>query len=107
MQFIFGISHKFSNNVNLLTSGGAKVALAPRSRCGRYHKSPNDTTLQLCTPKWDLEQFFHPPLQAANYINANISGVLSCLYVLSCAVGIWTKNETTAMNPVWFFYSFF
>ncbi len=33
-------------------------------------------TLQLCTPKRELEQFFHPPLLAANYINANISGVL-------------------------------
>ncbi len=57
-------------------SGGTEVALAPRSRGGYYHKSPNDATLQLCTPKRELEQFFHPPLLAANYINTNISGVL-------------------------------
>ncbi len=55
-------------------SHGARQALAPRSRGGHYHKSPNDATLQLCTPKRELEQFFHPPLLAANYINANISG---------------------------------
>ncbi len=63
---------------------------APRTnslqiRGGRYDKSPNDFTLQLFTPKRELEQFFHPPLLAANYIkefffffyyiNANISGV--------------------------------
>ncbi len=39
-------------------------------------QKPNDATLQLCTPKRELEQFFNPPLLAANYINANISGVL-------------------------------
>ncbi len=45
-------------------------------RSGCYHKSPNDATLQLCAPKRELEPFFHPPLLAANYINANICGVL-------------------------------
>ncbi len=39
------------------------------SRGGCYHKSPNDATLQLYTPKRELEQFFHPPVLAANYIN--------------------------------------
>ncbi len=57
-------------------SGGTEVTPALRSRGRYYHKSPNDATLQLCTPKRELEQFFHPPLLAANYINANISGVL-------------------------------
>ncbi len=57
-------------------SGGTEVTPALRSRGGHYHKSPNDATLQLCTPKRELEQFVHPPLLAANYINANISGVL-------------------------------
>ncbi len=52
--------------------GDARDAVLGRT----LHKSPNDATLQLCTPKRELEQFFHPPLLAANYINANISGVL-------------------------------
>ncbi len=59
-------------------SGGTEVTPALWSRGGHCHKSPNDATLQLCTPKRELEQFFHPPLLAANYINANISGVLLC-----------------------------
>ncbi len=56
-------------------NGRTEVALALRSRGGRYHKSPNDATLQLFTPKREQEHFFNPPLLAANYINANISGV--------------------------------
>ncbi len=46
-------------------SGRTEVVLTPRSRGRRYHKSPNDATLQLCIPKRKLEQFFHPPLLAA------------------------------------------
>jgi len=62
---------------------GTWQAAEPRLRSCRgprrhYHKSPNGVTLQLCTPKQELEQVFHPPLLAANYIYANISGVLLC-----------------------------
>ncbi len=45
---------------------GTKVELTPLYRGRRYHKSPNDATLQLCIPKQKLEQFFHPPLLAAS-----------------------------------------
>ncbi len=67
---------------------------------GHYHKSPNDGTLQLCTLKRELEQFFHPPLLAANYINANISGVLYASISCHClssemktAIYIWDMNS--------------
>ncbi len=50
----------FTGRGKRLNRGGAR----PRPRGGRYHKSPNDATLQLCTPKRELEPFFHPPLLA-------------------------------------------
>ncbi len=46
-----------------------------QNRGGRYHKSPNDATVKLSTRKRELKQLFHTPLLAANYSNANISGV--------------------------------
>ncbi len=40
-------------------SGVTEVVHVQQSRAGRYHKSPNDATLQLCTLRWELEHFFH------------------------------------------------
>ncbi len=59
-------------------NAGTEVAPTLWFRGGHYHKSPNDATLQLCTPKREPEQVFHLPLLAANYINANAIVTLVC-----------------------------
>ncbi len=51
-----------------------EVELPLRSRGRRYPQKPKWRHTSALYTERELEQFFHPPLLAANYIHANISG---------------------------------